>query len=270
MRTLPTNFNRVSDLTEIIFARRNKAYGAYELRKHYNERLLKAFIITASLSLLLILFNSLATYFKSPPIIEDYFPPVWDSIKTFTMEEVKVHETAHREHPVTDQPPTLIINDTASEHKEKHDTVNVQSTGTTSTLNSDTGSQGGNTGNMGIVSESVSSGKNPEPDFTLVPEVPPSFPGGNKAFSKYVQRHFNCGNSSFPGEKTEGKIILRFVVMKDSSIARVEVMRNDVGPDCANQAKNLLLNCPKWNPGLQNNKPVNVMLVLPISVQKEY
>ncbi len=34
---------------DVVFSERNKSYGAYQLRKHYNSNLLKALIITATL-----------------------------------------------------------------------------------------------------------------------------------------------------------------------------------------------------------------------------
>ena len=55
-----------SDVLDIIFEDRNKAYGAYELRKTYNLRLKKALIYTGSLILLIfvgsVLANVLAKY----------------------------------------------------------------------------------------------------------------------------------------------------------------------------------------------------------------
>ena len=41
-----------ADLLDLLFEDRNKDYGAYELRKTYNRRILKALIITASVALL--------------------------------------------------------------------------------------------------------------------------------------------------------------------------------------------------------------------------
>jgi protein TonB len=42
-----------ADVLDIIFEGRNKAYGAYELRRTYNQRLKKALIVTGSLLLLI-------------------------------------------------------------------------------------------------------------------------------------------------------------------------------------------------------------------------
>ena len=39
-----------ADILDLIFEDRNKEYGAYQLRKTYNKRILTALIITASIA----------------------------------------------------------------------------------------------------------------------------------------------------------------------------------------------------------------------------
>src|SRR5690349_2208113 len=54
-----------ADILDLVFEDRNKDYGAYELRKTYNKRILKALIITASIALLALLGSLLAKAFQS-------------------------------------------------------------------------------------------------------------------------------------------------------------------------------------------------------------
>src|SRR6266487_2407224 len=49
-----------ADILDLVFEGRNKDYGAYELRKTYNKRILRALIITASVALLALLGSVLA------------------------------------------------------------------------------------------------------------------------------------------------------------------------------------------------------------------
>src|SRR5687767_3058895 len=42
-----------ADILDLIFEDRNKAYGAYELRKTYNKRITTALLITAGVALIL-------------------------------------------------------------------------------------------------------------------------------------------------------------------------------------------------------------------------
>ena len=46
-----------ADILDIIFDNRNKNYGAYSLRKFYNNRLYKALGLTFSLATVLIIFS---------------------------------------------------------------------------------------------------------------------------------------------------------------------------------------------------------------------
>ena len=44
-----------ADILDLVFEDRNKEYGAYQLRKTYNGRIIKALVITASVALLALL-----------------------------------------------------------------------------------------------------------------------------------------------------------------------------------------------------------------------
>src|SRR5664279_3334052 len=54
-----------ADILDLIFEDRNKDYGAYNLRKTYNKRILKALVITASIALVALLSSLLAKAFES-------------------------------------------------------------------------------------------------------------------------------------------------------------------------------------------------------------
>ncbi len=56
-----------ADVLDLIFEDRNKDYGAYELRKTYNRRIIKALIITASIALLALLGSFIASKMDTGP-----------------------------------------------------------------------------------------------------------------------------------------------------------------------------------------------------------
>jgi protein TonB len=136
----------------------------------------------------------------------------------------------------------------------------------------------GNTGDVvssGIGRDETSNGsttqelkKDPN-EIVYFAEQMPSFPGGAQALSKYLGRKFDCNDSNHNGFSREGKIILKFVVMKDGTIKDISVLQETVSIDCVEQAKQILLNGPKWNPGKQNNEAVNVVVVQPITFAVE-
>src|SRR5512134_3555987 len=53
-----------ADILDLVFEGRNKDYGAYELRKTYNKRIVYALIITGSIMVLALLGSVLASTLK--------------------------------------------------------------------------------------------------------------------------------------------------------------------------------------------------------------
>jgi TonB family protein len=98
--------------------------------------------------------------------------------------------------------------------------------------------------------------------FTAV-EQQPGFPGGNQACAQYLQT-----NIKYPAEarknKVQGRVITSFVVMQDGSIGDVKVLRG-IGYGADEEAVRVIKNMPKWYPGMQNGRPVNVQYTLPIA-----
>jgi protein TonB len=54
-----------ADILDLVFEDRNKDYGAYQLRKTYNRRIIQALVITASVAVLALLGSFLASTLDS-------------------------------------------------------------------------------------------------------------------------------------------------------------------------------------------------------------
>ena len=80
-----------ADLLDILFEDRNKDYGAYELRRSYNKRILLALLITASIALLALLGSFLMDQFASHKPQED--------IREVTIQDIKQQEEPPKELP---------------------------------------------------------------------------------------------------------------------------------------------------------------------------
>jgi len=94
-------------------------------------------------------------------------------------------------------------------------------------------------------------------------ENPPSFPGGEKAFSKYLAE-----NIIYPKDAKEkgieGKVYLTFVIDNEGSVIDVKVIRGAGNASLDEEAVRVVKNMPKWIPGKQNGKVVKVQFTLPI------
>ena len=93
-----------------------------------------------------------------------------------------------------------------------------------------------------------------------VVENMPEFNGGMGALMQYLS-----DNIRYPEEKDiQGRVLVRFVVGKDGSISNAQVVKS-VHPSFDAEALRIINNMPKWIPGTQNGKPVNVKYVVPIN-----
>lgn len=109
----------------------------------------------------------------------------------------------------------------------------------------------------------------PAPDAPLADEIfqvveeQPTPVRGYDAFLKYIGE-----NIQYPQQArlkgTQGKVFVQFVVYNDGTVADVQILQG-LGDGCDQEAVRVIANAPKWNPGKQNGKPVNVRMSVPIN-----
>src|SRR6476661_10646254 len=73
-----------ADILDLLFEDRNKDYGAYQLRKTYNRRIIKALIITGSIAVLALLSSFIASKLDTGPSKI--------TIKEVTIQDIKQEE----------------------------------------------------------------------------------------------------------------------------------------------------------------------------------
>jgi TonB family protein len=95
-------------------------------------------------------------------------------------------------------------------------------------------------------------------------EVMPEFPGGMKEMLKFINQ-----NLVYPQELIEtdfsGRIFVQFVVTKTGEVEKVSIAKGIDSISGLNQAAiRLVKQMPKWTPGINKGKEVNVKMVIPI------
>ncbi|HRG58788.1 MAG TPA: energy transducer TonB [Bacteroidia bacterium] len=100
--------------------------------------------------------------------------------------------------------------------------------------------------------------------FTIVDQMP-EFPGGQSALMKYLSSNINYPeNCRKMG--VEGKVYLKFIVDKLGNITHVQVLRGvPDGQLLEKEAIRVVQSMPKWTPGKQSGKAVDVYFTLPIA-----
>jgi len=259
-----------ADILDLIFEDRNKEYGAYDLRKTYNKRILKALIITASVALLALLGSLLAKAFtsKNSNVVQH----------EITLQEIKEEEKKPDIPPPPPPkpppppqvemakftPPKIVkdeeVKEVIQENKEledkKIDVVNQE------------GIKDQNIATPPPVDEGKKVVEEPKEDpnqiFTKV-EIEASV--DQKQWIRHLQTQLQryiedaASNGMDPGTYT---VQVKFLVEKDGSIADVQAL-NDPGYGLGKAAVDVVKKGPRWNPGIQNGKQVRSYHTQPIT-----
>ncbi|WP_231569790.1 energy transducer TonB [Hymenobacter sp. APR13] len=262
-----------ASLNDIVFEGRNKAYGAYVLRRLYSKHVTRALLIAVAFFALLVSFPLIARIFSDNTVVEEDKmlkenvlmdappldqtkppppppppeappppPPKLSTIK-FTPPVVKKDEEVVKQEEIPDQ-------------KELEDKVvsTVTVKGNTDNPIDLNGLEG--EGNK-VVEEVV------EQKVYQYVEQMPVFPGGQEALLQYIGK-----NIKYPAlalrNQVEGKVFIAFVVGPDGQVSDVKVQKG-IGAGCDEEASRVIKTLPKFAPGKQNGRAVSVSYTVPVT-----
>lgn len=262
-----------ADVLDIIFDGKNKQYGAYELRKTYNKRLTKSIIITLALVLIAFLASVLSTAMSKADseVIE-----VLDT----QMADVKKNDAPPPPPPPPPPPkappppeinqvkftPPKIVKDEEVKEDEKIEEIKDDQVISTKTVESENKNAIVQAPVEDKGTQIVEAPKADDEDkvFTKV-ENEASFPGGQQAWVRYLQKNLNANapvdNGASPGTY---QVIVKFIVSKDGSISDVQPETKH-GYGMEDEAVKIIKRGPKWTPALQNGRNVNAYRRQPIT-----
>ena len=250
---------------ELVFEHRNKAYGAYTLRKNYNKRLT---LIMGSMILAFVL-GSLAMFIiRNLPKEEIEAPKGSD--KTWTVQPPP--KDLPPPPPTTPPPPPLekmtafippvIEDDPVTDPVPTQDQLEQTKAGDKT--------QDGSDENFDPPQPSDDTPKQidtkPEPIETFVEEEA-DFPGGFAEMAKFIN-----DNIDYPQEAIDlgikGRVTVRFVVEKDGRISNVSVATPVAGcKACDKAAVKVVEKMPSWKAGKNGGREVRTWVTLPVKFE---
>jgi periplasmic protein TonB len=261
-----------SDLLDIVFDKRNKAYGAYELRKHYRRRLFKslaiAFVIAGGIgSVVLFVKKDIAS--KGGLIDDTYIVKLFEEPKKI---EEKPVQPKKQEAPKA-APATLkkvaqqqwtrpeITDDPTKATKLTNDLDNLAISNVTKPGQPYTGEV--------FVPEPIKINEGGEvvPVTTDVntprhtADVMPSFPGGMNALKKFMEKNLRSFDDIEEGKAISVKIT--FVVGFDGKLKSFQILE-DGGDIYSREVIRVLKKMPEWIPGKANGENVSVYYTIPV------
>jgi TonB family protein len=93
-------------------------------------------------------------------------------------------------------------------------------------------------------------------------EVMPEFPGGEDALLDHIIKNIKYPDKA-KDNGVSGKVYVSFVIDTVGKVTDVKILRG-IGGECDEEAIRVIRMMPRWTPGYQNGKSVNVMYNLPI------
>jgi len=245
---------------DIIFENRNKEYGAYAIRRSYEDRVLTGWGISIGLFTLIFLSSFLSGEEIIPTPPEPHVTTGFMPAPKFKVDPPKAPAPPAPKNLNRDLPPVVPIKDVPDAPVAPIDPVEP----------------GGSEGSGIPVGGNVQSGGQEigvpievprPPEYVLAPEVMPSYEGGMEALMKFLQKKLRYPSMA-QKQKEEGTVYVSFIINQYGEITKVELVKGFY-KDCDKEAVRVVSMLNKWKPGRQNKMPVAVKMVLPIKFKLE-
>ncbi len=258
---------------DVVFEGRNKAYGAYDLRK-LSPKATNIGLVAASIAfVLLLLAPAIARWIgigsgdsstvdriietevvlnEPPPVNEEEPPPPppvepppprVDQVRMPEPKVVPAEQVKDEEPPTVEQ---LKLADPGARTIEGDPNAEIR-------IDLPVGE--------GKIDAEVTEAVPSDHIFQSV-EINPEPPGGLKAFMDWVAKNYQYPQAAMEAG-VNGQVQISFVVERDGSLTDLKVVR-DLKYGTGEAALKLLQKAPKWTPGIQNGRPVRVAYTLPI------
>ena len=259
-----------ADVLDIIFENRNKNYGAYTLRKFYNNRLYKALGGTFAIVCLLCSFTLIKPKVVKENIItatpvEFREPPIDKKKKDEPVEKEKAKPEVAKKRPMPSDAFTT-INVT-----KKTDVVALTNLTPESYIGIDNiktpDGEIPRVGDLpGLGKDTIAIAAIPKPAIdkvtpNLTVDVMPEYPGGMKELFKFLQKNLVNPQDLEEGEKVSVKI--KFIVGYDGKLKGFETVE-DGGTAFNNEVIRVLKKMPTWIPGKMSGESVSVYYTVPV------
>jgi protein TonB len=264
---------------DLVFADRNKSYGAYDLRNHYGDNMMKALAITvlgftvAAISFTIAFRHDVVP--ETTTTIINITKPIVQPPKLDKVHEAKVETQPKKATPtktvipaqsnVTTKkflPPVVTTDPVTTEPPKLNPTDQISSVD----FKADPSKPAGN-----ILDAGVTPGKETGPPASVegpvdnsihmgVDLMPEPF-GGAAAWSKFIQRTLR-----YPETDMEGRVTISFIVEKDGHLSDIQILKG-ISAELDREALRVIKLAPAWKPGKQNGQPVRVRYTIPIVFQ---
>jgi protein TonB len=265
-----------ADILDIIFEGRNKEYGAYDLRKTYNKRLVTAIIGTAAVILLLFIGYFVSNLNggdkKQAMVVQD--------VQLEDVKEEKKNEPPPPPPPKIEPPkvemakftPPKIVKDNEVKEEEKPPEQEKLEDTKIGTVNQEGVKDEGITAppsdaGKGVVEAPKKDEEDYDKTFTKV-EIESEYPGGPAAWLRYLNKNFRYPDDAVNNE-IQGTVVVQFIVDKEGNVSDVNAISGPESGGLREEAVRVIKKSGKWTPAVQNGRQVKSYKKQPIVFKLE-
>jgi protein TonB len=258
-----------ADILDILFDGRNKEYGAYELRKTYNRRMVKSMVVMGSVVILVLVGGVVSGLGKMKR-----------GARIMIEDSVNLKEVADRK-PVVPLVPKLppppvaqirmvtvrIVPDAQANKKEappENAAANDVQIGKANIAGDASGDAVGPPATGGAVSGVVAAPKKTDEETPFIPiEKEAEFPGGVQAWARFLNKTLRYPDQAMSAD-IQGIVMVEFIVDADGSVSDVKAVSGPEEGGLREEAIRVIKKSGKWVPALQNGRYVRAYRRQPV------
>ena len=274
-----------SEWRDLIFADKNKEFGAYQLRKASDKRHNMAFLYMliglAVVVILVIAYSKYTDYRDEQKALE--LQEQREKMMAAAIEQVEEEapeeepEEQKFEQPEIEVPEEVLATVQVTQiaiveaDKVKNEVMDMETQKEDNTARGVVTQEGSDDADKFKAVQEQVVVKEPEPEVVkpkeeeifVAVEQHAEFPGGQAALMKWLSNNIRYPESAQQND-IQGRVIVKFVVEKDGSIGQATIAKG-VDKDLDREAIRVVKKMPKWQPGKNNGVAVRSYFTLPVT-----
>lgn len=262
----PKNWSNVTDegRNNLVFQNRNHAYGAFVIRRDYNNNLF--FALFLSIGIFVSAFV-IPKFLIHDSLNQEVIIPTVDAVIIPMDITPKIQKPEELPVSVAEPPKKVVSQQNNLTYMAKDEKVSTSMTSNDQIINPGNTTITGDAGTPVVITPSTNIGlpiEKPNDVPMISPEIMPLFPGGEAALFRFLQSNIN-----YPSMAREngikGTVIVGFVIDINGKPVNLTILKGiKGGKDLEAEAMRVIAAMPNWSVGMNNNKPVSVMFSLPV------
>jgi len=259
-----------ADILDILFEGRNKEYGAYDLRKTYNGRLLKSVAVTGTVILLLFVGGMVSGRGTKKMAVA---PPVTDvTLETAKPDEPlptppppKIEQPQVRTLPFT--PPRIVPNEDVKPDEKPPTQDDLENVKIATTKND-------GADDVGVVAPPSSDGvakgvveapkKDPEPEIFTKVEIESMYPSGPEGWLRFLNKNLHYPDDAL-NNGIQGVVMVQFIVDEKGNVSNVQAVSGPESGGLREEAVRVIKKSGLWTAAIQNGRQVKSYKRQPIT-----